>query len=381
MTGLVALLLGLALGPVMMLILRRFQVFDQPGQRSSHCTPTLRGGGVAPALAAMAALMYGNELTGEPLVALLMASVLYGAIGLIEDLRGVPALPRLALQLVVALIILPWLLVNLSGPWPWQLIFGSGVALWLTAYVNAFNFMDGINGISVAQVVVAGLTWWGLGQWQGVDQLAEAALVVALAAAAFLPFNFPRAGMFLGDVGSYFLGAWLAVLAVLGLRAGITFEAMFAPLALYLADTGATLVRRIRRKETWHKPHRDHTYQHLHHRLGWSHPRTAGVVAAVMVTCSVLGAVSEGTSLAARVTADLAIAGLLAWYLRLPKVGNDTSFQSSELVTPSLRIERDLKYHPQNSTPVPTSGSSSNHSAVRSSLMAMLRPPSAKRSE
>ena len=228
----VALMLSLILGPLMILVLRRLHAVDQPGVRSSHSTPTLRGGGLAPAVAAIAAVLYAEELTGDALVAVLAGSVLFAVIGMVEDLRGVPALPRLAIQLAAAIVVLPWLLADLGGPIVWRLIFGVGVVLWLVSYVNAFNFMDGINGISVAQVAVAGGAWWAIGHWQGLDGLAGAALVVALAGLGFLPFNFPRARMFLGDVGSYFLGAWLAVLAVAGLRAGIAFEAMFAPLAL-----------------------------------------------------------------------------------------------------------------------------------------------------
>ena len=315
-----ALVLSLLLGPVMLVTLRRLRALDEPGHRSAHRTPTLRGGGVAPAVAATVALLSAHQLTGDALVALLVASLLYGMIGLVEDLRGVPALPRLAAQLFVALAALPWLLVDLRGPWGWQVLFGAGVVLWLAAYVNAFNFMDGINGISVAQVVVAGVAWWALAQSQGQDArgVGTAGLIVAVAALGFLPYNFPSARMFLGDVGSYFLGGWLGVLAVLGLRSGIAFEAVFAPLALYLADTGATLVRRIRRSDTWHQAHCDNAFQHLHHGLGWSHARTTALVTAVMVACSALGAVSMTSSFLARVAADVAIAGLLAGYLALP---------------------------------------------------------------
>ena len=313
-----ALLLSLALGPVMIVGLRRLHAIDHPCARSSHSMPTLRGGGLAPALAATTAVLYATDLTGNPLIAVLVGSAAFAAIGMAEDLRGVPARARLVLQLVAAMAVLPWLVFDLRGPLAWQLVFGAGVVLWLVSYVNAFNFMDGINGISVAQVAVAGVAWWAIGHWQGFESLAGAGLVGALAALGFLPFNFPRARMFLGDVGSYFFGAWLAVLAVLGLRAGIAFEAMFAPLALYLGDTAMTLVRRARRRDTWYEPHCDHAYQRLHHGLGWSHARTTAVVAALMVGCSCLGAVSVTSSLVARVAADLILAGLVVGYVTLP---------------------------------------------------------------
>ncbi len=317
---LLALGLSLALGPVVLLVLRRLHTVDNPCPRSSHTDPTPRGGGVAPAVAAGGAALASGQLSGDPLVALLAGGVLYGAIGLVEDLRGVPAIPRLLAQLAVALAVVPWLLNDLTGPLAWRIVFGTGVVLWLASYVNAFNFMDGINGISVAQVVVAGVAWWLVGRWQGIDAVAAGGLIVALAALGFLPFNFPRARMFLGDVGSYFLGAVLAVLAVLGLRAGLPFEVMFAPLSLYLADTGATLVRRARRRDTWYEAHCDHAYQRLHHGAKWSHARTTGVVAIFMIASSALGFVSLTPSILARIAADAALVALIVGYLSLPYV-------------------------------------------------------------
>jgi UDP-N-acetylmuramyl pentapeptide phosphotransferase/UDP-N-acetylglucosamine-1-phosphate transferase len=133
----------------------------------------------------------------------------------------------------------------------------------------------------------------------------------------FLPFNFPKAQVFLGDVGSYFIGAWLAALVILGLRAGIPPEAVLAPVALYLADTAVTIVRRARGAETWYLPRRSHAYQRLT-QLGWSHTRTTGLVAAAMVSCSALGAVSLIDSIAARLVADLALAAVLVAYLASP---------------------------------------------------------------
>ena len=125
---------------------------------------------------------------------------------------------------------------------------GAGmVVVFIVGYVNAFNFMDGINGISAAQTIVAGVFWWALGSGEQLDGLSTGSAIVVGATLAFVPFNFPKARVFLGDVGSYFLGAWLAVLAVMALRADVTPEAVLAPLGIYLADTGATIARRVRR--------------------------------------------------------------------------------------------------------------------------------------
>src|SRR5207248_1189863 len=107
-------------------------------------------------------------------------------------------------QLAAAILALPWLLHGLSGGWSWQVLFSAGVALWLVAYVNAFNFMDGIDGISVAQAAVAGAALYLVGRGEHVPALATAAAILAGAALGFAPLNVPRARLFLGDVGSYF---------------------------------------------------------------------------------------------------------------------------------------------------------------------------------
>ena len=125
-------------------------------------------------------------------------------------------------------------------------------------------------------------------------------LTVAAAALAFAPFNFPRARMFLGDVGSYFLGGWLGALAVYGVAAGIPPEAVLAPLALYVTDAAATLLMRIVRHEPWLSPHKAHVFQRLV-QLGWSHVRTTLLVAALMVVLSGSGTGGTGRWVAGRI--------------------------------------------------------------------------------
>ena len=243
-----------------------------PNERSSHSQPTPRGGGLAPAIAIAIALVAAGSVDSRTQVAMLIAIGAFGLIGLVEDLAGVPVLWRFVLQLAAAAAVAPWLLADLGGQRAVALLGGAIALLFVVAYVNAFNFMDGINGISVAQTLVAGATWYVVGQVEDIASFATAGAVAAAAALAFAPFNFPHARVFLGDVGSYALGAALAVLAVVGLRAGIAPEAVLAPLSLYVADTGATLVRRFRRGEPWYRPHRDHVYQQLGARGGRTPP-------------------------------------------------------------------------------------------------------------
>jgi UDP-N-acetylmuramyl pentapeptide phosphotransferase/UDP-N-acetylglucosamine-1-phosphate transferase len=142
-------------------------------------------------------------------------------------------------------------------------------------------------------------------------------LALVAGAVGFAPFNFPTAKVFLGDVGSYFAGAWIAGLVVVTLRLGVPPEAAVAPVALYAADTGATLFGRVRRGERWYTAHRLHAYQRLVD-LGWSHSATTGFVFALIALCSTLGLISLTAALQWRIAADIGIAIVVATYLVSP---------------------------------------------------------------
>ena len=273
---------------------------------------------MAIAIGASAAALASPTFVGPCRSAVLVAACAFGASGFVEDMVGVPALRRLGLQVVAAFLALPWLLASFEGGGLVTGLFAVGTALWLVSFVNAFNFMDGIDGISVVQTIVAGGAWWIIGRVEDLPILGAGSLILAAAAAGFAPFNFPRARMFLGDVGSYFLGAWLAVLAVIGMRAGLPPEAVIAPISLYLTDTAITLLGRVRRGASLIDPHRDHTYQRLV-RLGWSHVQTTLFVGALMVVISALGALSLLGHVVIRVVGDVLMICLLLAYIVLPR--------------------------------------------------------------
>ena len=184
-------------------------------------------------------------------------------------------------------------------------------------FVNAFNFMDGVNGISGAHAVIAGVAYACFGQWRQDPFLVAMGLAVAVGALAFLPWNAVRARVFLGDVGSYALGAALAVLAVTAVIHGVPPEAALGPLALYLADTAWTLQRRVRAGERWTEAHRTHTYQRWCD-VGWTHPEVTLVTAATTILVSLLGAASLTGNLPLRLGCDLAGLAVLAGYLASP---------------------------------------------------------------
>jgi len=310
---------ALLLGPLVLWGLRRWRLFDVPNERSSHAALVARGGGLAPALAVVCGAVLSTQLVGDARVGVLLGAVGMALIGLTDDVRGLQALTRLLGQVVVAAGALVFLEQDIRGSLAWVAVFSVGALVWVVSYVNAFNFMDGINGISVAQVVVAGGAWWLIGRTQGVPTLETGGLLVVAAGLGFAPFNVGRARMFLGDVGSYLFGGWLGAMAVVGLRAHLRPEAVLGPLALYGADTATTLLHRLRRHQVVMRAHREHAYQRLV-QAGWSHGETSLFCAAVMAACSGLAALSLTGSLAARIAGDTGAVAVLVAYLGTPAV-------------------------------------------------------------
>jgi UDP-N-acetylmuramyl pentapeptide phosphotransferase/UDP-N-acetylglucosamine-1-phosphate transferase len=312
---------GVAATALTVRVLGRRAVLDVPNRRSSHSRPTVRGGGIGLATGTLVVLAISHtDLVGSAGLALLIAGLGFGAIGFVDDLTSALVVTiRLMLQLVVAAAVVAVLWEHTSQGALLAALAGALATLWIISFVNAFNFMDGINGISCAQTIVAGVAFGLIARHEHQLALQAAAFALVAGSIGFAPFNFPTARTFLGDVGSYFAGAWLAVLVVVGLRGSIPAEAMVAPVALYVADTGVTLARRVHRHEAWHQAHRQHTYQRLVD-LGWSHTKTTGLVFTLVTLCSALGSVSLLGSVPGRVTADCGIAVLVAGYLVLPEL-------------------------------------------------------------
>jgi UDP-GlcNAc:undecaprenyl-phosphate/decaprenyl-phosphate GlcNAc-1-phosphate transferase len=306
-----ALVVGSILQPLILRLLKAAAILDLPSERSSHSTPIPRGGGVGVAAAAGLALVL-NEHARPIAVPLLF----FGAIGLLEDLRGAPIRLRLLLQLVAG-VATGLILVPLGQATTVHLVLVLALAMWLTAYVNAFNFMDGINGISAVHAILGGAVYAVLGAFTDLPLLTAAGSLIAAASLTFLPWNAWVAKVFLGDVGSYALGGALSTIAAYAVVRGIPLEAAVAPLALYLADTGWTLLRRIGKGEAWYRPHRNHAYQRLTD-AGWSHQRVTVLTAAVgAVVAGCLVAASFGGP-ATRVALDAAALAVLAAYLAAP---------------------------------------------------------------
>jgi UDP-GlcNAc:undecaprenyl-phosphate GlcNAc-1-phosphate transferase len=313
-------------------LLRRAAIIDVPGQRSSHTIPTPRGGGI-PIAAGL--LVAAGLIGGATAMVFAFAVVLFGLLGLAEDLHGLPVRYRLIMQLVGGGMVAVVLAHGRTEPGVVHVLVVVLCAVWITGFVNAFNFMDGVNGISGAHALIAGVVYACLGEWRHIGFLVPAGAAVAVGALAFLPWNAGHARVFLGDVGSYALGAALAVLAAYAVLRGIPAEAALGPLTLYVADTAWTLQRRIRVGERWLEPHRTHVYQRWCD-AGWSHQRVTVTAAATTILLSLLGAASPAGDPALRAAADLAGVGVVLAYLRSPAV---LARRAGRLSRPAARVE------------------------------------------
>jgi Fuc2NAc and GlcNAc transferase len=299
---------------------------DIPNARSSHTTPTPRGGGLAIVVAILAAAVASwwlESLAAAAVAGAVIGGALIAGIGHLDDVRGMGALPRFCVHILAAVAATAWLLASPdpffepSPQWLSVIVLVIGIA-WS---INLFNFMDGIDGIAASQstfmagagalLAIAGGTATG---WS------ELAIAAAGASGGFLVWNWPPAKIFMGDVGSGFLGFWLAVLAI-GMHAAgmVPIWTSLILGAVFVADASVTLLRRMLRGERWYEAHRSHAYQILARR--WqSHLRVvvalwllnvavalplaylsiahrqfaagiaAGLIAALAVACALVGA-------------------------------------------------------------------------------------------
>lgn len=242
----------------------RRRLIDQPGERRSHTIATPRGGGVAivaAVLAGSALLMWHQPEQTLLLACFAIGLVLVATVGWVDDHRPLSPWVRLAVQALAAGV--------LAGG-----VHGS-TGLWLHALlafalvmvlVNVWNFMDGIDGLAASQAVLVSA---GLALVLGQSVWGWLAAGLAAATCGFLPFNFPKARIFLGDVGSGSLGYVLAALVLAGLTAyPSAWPLLLLPFAAFLVDASFTLLARILRRERWWTPHVQHVYQRWARRQG-----------------------------------------------------------------------------------------------------------------
>lgn len=321
-------------------MLRRRGMFDTPNHRSSHSVPTLRGGGVGILFGLFAGWVGAMLIAGGaavhselgPLIVTFVVVCLFGIVGWCEDCIELSVSSRLISQCAIAVVAA----VGFAWTTP-----ASGIVIGLAVpaivvYVNMANFMDGINGISAQHGVVVAAYFAIIAYRDGETLQALAACVLASAFLSFFPWNVGRAVMFLGDSGSYVLGAAAAVLAIWTMTRHSNILVVVAPLLIYAVDVGVTLVRRVLKRASLFTAHREHVYQRLQ-QLTASHSRAALLVTILTGLCCALGllAAVQPTLRPVCYVGAVAVIGLYlampAWIPRLPT----TTRRRPSLVSPA----------------------------------------------
>lgn len=266
----------------------RRRLLDHPNARSSHVVATPRGGGIAIVAGFAVGMTLWASLAGPGPWRLLWAAVvppalLVAAIGFWDDHRPLPARWRLLVHFAAAALAV----LVLGGLRPLPLpgievdagLAGSAMAVvGLVWILNLYNFMDGIDGIAATEgvfVATSAALLAGPGSGAFVPLL-----LVSAASAGFLAFNWPPARIFMGDVGSGFLGFVLGALLFAQHASGhLPFGAGLILLGAFLADATVTLLVRLLRGERLHEAHRSHAYQRAARRFGGHRTVTAAVLA------------------------------------------------------------------------------------------------------
>ena len=240
------------------------RLLDHPGDRRSHSAPTPRGGGIAIVVTWLLGIgwLIVRETSAMPfLVAAAIGLVLVAGVGWIDDHRPLSPWSRLAVHGLAAMVLALGVFAR-DG----NIVLAIAAFCFALVLVNIWNFMDGIDGLATSQAALAAA---GYAAHAGAGTMAWLAIGLAAACAGFLPFNLPRARIFLGDVGSGALGFALAVLLVglAGQDAG-TGVVLLIPLSAFVIDATLTLASRMLRGERWWQPHVQHAYQHWARRSG-----------------------------------------------------------------------------------------------------------------
>ncbi|HHJ39579.1 MAG: hypothetical protein AXA67_09710 [Methylothermaceae bacteria B42] len=268
------------------------KLLDIPNHRSSHAHPTPSGGGltIVTAFFVTTIILYASGQIPFNLWMAVGGGILVAFISGWDDIKPLPIRLRLSIHFLAAIWSLIWINTSpetLPFVHPSEIPDRIGIfllsVLWITWMTNLYNFMDGIDGLAASQAVTTALSA-GFFIWLGVGQPGTALLMFTLAAAClgFLPWNWPPARIFMGDIGSCFLGFGFGLFSLIPVdQGGLPFWCWPILLAVFICDASMTLFQRYFSGQDWHLPHRSHAYQHAAQIIG--HRTTTLAIIAVNV--------------------------------------------------------------------------------------------------
>ncbi len=272
-------------------------MLDIPNSRSSHSIPKPRGGGlsfVTLFLLFAGICFYAMNVPTRMSLGLIVPGLAVAAVGWFDDKKNLSVLFRAGVHLISAICAVYWLngLEQISiGPQVIELGHVGFVlaVLGIVWSINMYNFMDGIDGLAASEAVVVATFGGFLSLMSGSTTVALLAFGVSLSVGGFLVWNWPPAKIFMGDVGSGFLGFTFAYLALFSEKTkGVTLIVWLALLSAFVVDATLTLIRRVVSGEKWYQPHRTHAYE-LAVQVGYTHRQVTVSMIALTACLGVLG--------------------------------------------------------------------------------------------
>ena len=251
-------------------------LLDTPNERSSHNIATPRGGGLSIVICFLVVVGFSDGIPNNIVFALIGSGILIAAVGFWDDQGHIAARWRLLTHFMAA----AWVLFWLGGLPEFQLLGFSIDAGWIGMVIvafllvwllNLFNFMDGIDGIAASETIFVACAGAVFAWMDGLESVSFISLALAASTTGFLILNWPPAKIFMGDVGSGFLGLMLGIIVYANILKGGSVWIWLILLGVFFVDSGITLLRRILNGDKWYEAHCSHAYQHAARK--WGHKR------------------------------------------------------------------------------------------------------------
>lgn len=322
-----ALLVALITTPVVKSLAERVGAVDVPKDaRRMHDHPIPRMGGLAIFLGFLLSTLVFVPLS-QPLRGMLLGAILIVILGIFDDIYALPALPKLIVQILAALIaVLHGNVIqvisnpNILSDNPYWSLGAWSIpvsVLWIVAITNAVNLIDGLDGLAVGVATISSLTMLVIAMLVSENVVAMIMAALAGGCIGFMPYNQNPAKIFMGDTGSTFLGFVLATVSIQGLfkfYTIISFAVPFLMLGLPLFDTCFAIIRRLSKGQNPMSPDRSH----VHHRLidmGFNQKQAVGIlyVISAILGLSAVVLTTSGALKAMVLLCALCLAGLFAY--------------------------------------------------------------------
>ncbi|MFK5915661.1 MAG: glycosyltransferase family 4 protein [Woeseiaceae bacterium] len=251
-------------------------ILDSPNERSSHSVATPHGGGIAIVFCFLVAIGFSDLLPNNIVYAFMGASTLVAAIGFWDDRFEISAKWRLLSHFIAVAWVLFWLGgfpeysflgFTITAGW-FEMVVVAFLFVWL---LNLFNFMDGIDGIAASETIFVTVAGAYISWLNGIEYLSFISLALAASTFGFLILNWAPAKIFMGDVGSGFLGLVLGIIVYTNILEGSSIWPWLILLAVFLVDSGVTLLIRALTGDKWYEAHCSHAYQHAAGK--WGHKK------------------------------------------------------------------------------------------------------------